>query len=45
MGLILAASAMQFVIDGLGDAFPKLFGPERAAASFEWAAAVLSFLG
>jgi multiple antibiotic resistance protein len=26
MGLILAASAMQFVIDGLGEAFPKLFG-------------------
>jgi multiple antibiotic resistance protein len=26
MGLILAASAMQFVIDGLRDAFPRLFG-------------------
>lgn len=32
MGLILAASAMQFVIDGLGDAFPRVFGPERAAS-------------
>ena len=26
MGLILAASAMQFVIDGIRDAFPRLFG-------------------
>jgi multiple antibiotic resistance protein len=31
MGLILAASAMQFVIDGLEDAFPKLLG-QRAVA-------------
>jgi multiple antibiotic resistance protein len=27
MGLILAASAMQFVLDGLHEAFPKLLGP------------------
>jgi len=28
MGLILAAVAMQFVLDGLHEAFPKLLGPE-----------------
>ena len=26
MGLILAASSMQFVIDGIQEAFPKLLG-------------------
>ena len=28
MGLVLAAVAMQFVLDGLHEAFPKLLGPE-----------------
>ena len=27
MGLILAAVAMQFVLDGLHEAFPQLLGP------------------
>ncbi len=27
MGLILSAVAVQFVIDGLSDAFPRLLGP------------------
>ncbi len=30
LGLILAAIAMQFVLDGLGGAFPAFFGPPRA---------------
>ncbi len=40
MGLILAASAMQFVIDGLQDAFPKLLS-ERAAELVSRAASLV----
>jgi multiple antibiotic resistance protein len=42
MGLILAASAMQFVIDGLRDAFPRLFG-EHLTSLFTSLASLVSF--